>query len=173
MRNQSGYALMVVMMMGLMVMGLAYGKMITQNAAAIQAHGHRVAIQMVPAIYALMDSGIQQGTGSIDADQFYSEEYLLSSSYQDTLMDAGFDSQSDENKVVMSQDSQGKTTVQCTWKVTGNHRYSAITGEHIAAGLAERLQTSFDSDYSIPYHVSGSYNVSDEVITLEAEPLST
>jgi len=95
MKKQGGFALFLILIVAAAVMGVVYARVVKENTEAIQANSRAVALKLYPAIDALSVYALTQYvSGSTDntfeGSDFYGSEYSVSSSYQNVLNGAGF-----------------------------------------------------------------------------------
>jgi len=109
-KRQGGFALFLMLMVSTVTVGVVYAKMVGENTRAIRADSRKTAVKVFPAIdgllrYALTQYATSNSNTTYEGSDFYGSEYTISSSYQSTLTDVGFDT-SDVSVTISSLGTQ-------------------------------------------------------------------
>jgi hypothetical protein len=95
MRNKRGFALVQVMLFGMLMSAMMYSMIIVQQSTSQQDLSKQKATNITPAIYDIVQYAIEQQAaghgGTVTGDDFYDAHDPLSAEYEDTLEASSFD----------------------------------------------------------------------------------
>jgi hypothetical protein len=102
MKRQSGFALFQVLLIAALVGGFVYSMMITEDAEQGKSKADQLAVVLTPATHAFLKYGLLNGVGTYQGADFYGVNYIISSSYEDSLASGGYDYSGSNTKLTLT-----------------------------------------------------------------------